>query len=166
MLFTSCMVLTRVRRYLFICHIWKTLLNHVFEDLRKTEAPNTIRPNNAFCRLSYVGPPRHGDVYGPLSSGQHTFLFLSDKKWSGSCRHEIGSRYKVKNGSERAYMVALTSVHKYTSNWLASCVSKHITAVQYQFCVSVAGHSLARVLRKSLINTLAQSINYCYRYVG
>ena len=27
------MLLTRVRRYLFICHTWKTLLNHVFEDL-------------------------------------------------------------------------------------------------------------------------------------
>jgi hypothetical protein len=40
MLFTSCMVLTRVRRYLFICYTWKTLLNHVFEDLRKTKAPN------------------------------------------------------------------------------------------------------------------------------
>jgi predicted nuclease of restriction endonuclease-like RecB superfamily len=34
------MLLTRVRRYLFICHTWKTLLNHVFEDLRKTKAPN------------------------------------------------------------------------------------------------------------------------------
>jgi hypothetical protein len=40
MFFTLCMLLTRVRRYLFICHTWKTLLNHVFEDLRKTKAPN------------------------------------------------------------------------------------------------------------------------------
>jgi hypothetical protein len=39
MLFTSYMVLTRVRRYLFTCYTWKTLLNHVFEDLRKTKAP-------------------------------------------------------------------------------------------------------------------------------
>ena len=39
-LFTSYMVLTRVRRYLFTCYTWKTLLNHVFEDLRKTKAPN------------------------------------------------------------------------------------------------------------------------------
>jgi hypothetical protein len=42
MLFTSCMVLARVRRYLFICYTWKTLLNHVFEDLRKTKAPNSM----------------------------------------------------------------------------------------------------------------------------
>jgi hypothetical protein len=36
------MVLTRVRRYLFICYTWKTLLNHVFVDLRKTKAPNIV----------------------------------------------------------------------------------------------------------------------------
>jgi hypothetical protein len=36
------MLLTRVRRYLFICYTWKTLLNHVFEDLQKTKAPNNI----------------------------------------------------------------------------------------------------------------------------
>jgi hypothetical protein len=41
MLFTLYILLTRVRRYLFICHTWKTLLNHVFEDLRKTKAPNS-----------------------------------------------------------------------------------------------------------------------------
>jgi hypothetical protein len=41
MLFTSYMVLTRVRRYLFTCYTWETLLNHVFEDLQKTKAPNT-----------------------------------------------------------------------------------------------------------------------------
>jgi hypothetical protein len=40
MLWTSCIVLTRVRRYLFIYYTWETLLNHVFEDLRKTKAPN------------------------------------------------------------------------------------------------------------------------------
>jgi hypothetical protein len=34
------MVLIRVRRYLFIYHTPETLLNHVFEDLRKTKAPN------------------------------------------------------------------------------------------------------------------------------
>jgi hypothetical protein len=42
MLFTSYMILTQVRRYLFICYTWKTLLNHVFEDLRKTKAPNIL----------------------------------------------------------------------------------------------------------------------------
>jgi hypothetical protein len=40
MLFTSYMLLARVRRYLFICHTWKILLNHVFEDLWRTKAPN------------------------------------------------------------------------------------------------------------------------------
>jgi hypothetical protein len=40
MLFTSYMLLARVRRYLFICHTWKILLNHIFEDLRRTKAPN------------------------------------------------------------------------------------------------------------------------------
>jgi hypothetical protein len=34
------MLLTRVRRYLFICHTRKILLNHIFEDLRRTKAPN------------------------------------------------------------------------------------------------------------------------------
>jgi hypothetical protein len=33
-------VLIRVRRYLFIYYTPETLLNHVFEDLRKTKAPN------------------------------------------------------------------------------------------------------------------------------
>jgi hypothetical protein len=34
------MLLTRVRRYLLTYHTWKILLNHIFEDLRKTKAPN------------------------------------------------------------------------------------------------------------------------------
>jgi hypothetical protein len=44
-----CMLLIRVRRYLFICPTWKTLLNHVFEDLQKTKAHNrTITIKNKF----------------------------------------------------------------------------------------------------------------------
>jgi hypothetical protein len=35
------MVLIRVQRYLFMYYTTETLLNHVFEDLRKTKAPNT-----------------------------------------------------------------------------------------------------------------------------
>jgi hypothetical protein len=35
------MVLTQVRRYLFMHHTPETLLNHVFEDLRKPKAPNS-----------------------------------------------------------------------------------------------------------------------------
>jgi hypothetical protein len=42
MLFILCTVLFRVRRYLYIYYTWETLLNHVFEDLRKTKAPNKI----------------------------------------------------------------------------------------------------------------------------
>jgi hypothetical protein len=34
------MVLIRVRRYLFMYYTPEILLNHVFEDLRKTKAPN------------------------------------------------------------------------------------------------------------------------------
>jgi hypothetical protein len=34
-------VLIRVRRYLFMYYTPETLLNHVFEDLRKTKAPNS-----------------------------------------------------------------------------------------------------------------------------
>jgi hypothetical protein len=41
MLSISYMLLTRVRRYLFTYHTWKILLNHIFEDLRRTKAPNT-----------------------------------------------------------------------------------------------------------------------------
>jgi hypothetical protein len=32
--------MTRFRRYLLTYSTWKTLLNHVFEDLRKPKAPN------------------------------------------------------------------------------------------------------------------------------
>jgi hypothetical protein len=34
-------VLIRVRRYLFMYYTPEALLNHVFEDLRKTKAPNS-----------------------------------------------------------------------------------------------------------------------------
>jgi hypothetical protein len=36
-----CMLMIRFRRYLFTYFTWKTLSNHVFEDLRKPKAPNT-----------------------------------------------------------------------------------------------------------------------------
>jgi hypothetical protein len=35
----SCIPVTRFRRYLFAYFTWKTLSNHVFEDLRKPKAP-------------------------------------------------------------------------------------------------------------------------------
>jgi hypothetical protein len=37
-------VLTQVRRYLFMHYTSETLLNHVFEDLRKPKAPNNYIP--------------------------------------------------------------------------------------------------------------------------
>jgi hypothetical protein len=36
----SCILTTRLRRYMFTYFTWKTLSNHVFEDLRKPKAPN------------------------------------------------------------------------------------------------------------------------------
>jgi hypothetical protein len=36
-----CMLMIRIRRYLFTYFTWKTLSNHVFEDLRKPKAPNS-----------------------------------------------------------------------------------------------------------------------------
>jgi hypothetical protein len=38
---SMCTVLFRVQRYLYIYYTWETLLNPVFEDLRKTKAPNS-----------------------------------------------------------------------------------------------------------------------------
>jgi hypothetical protein len=43
MLFSSCTLLSWIRRYLSISHTWKTLLNYVFEDLRRTKAPNRVQ---------------------------------------------------------------------------------------------------------------------------
>jgi hypothetical protein len=36
-----CMLMIRIRRYLFTYFTWKTLSNYVFEDLRKPKAPNS-----------------------------------------------------------------------------------------------------------------------------
>jgi hypothetical protein len=35
-----CMLMIRIRRYMFTYFTWETLLNYVFEDLRKPKAPN------------------------------------------------------------------------------------------------------------------------------
>jgi hypothetical protein len=48
MLFVLCTVLFRVRRYLYIYYTQETLLNHVFEDLRKTKATNKDHLQNAY----------------------------------------------------------------------------------------------------------------------
>jgi hypothetical protein len=36
-----CMLMIRIRRYLFTYFTWKTLSSHVFKDLRKPKAPNS-----------------------------------------------------------------------------------------------------------------------------
>jgi hypothetical protein len=36
-----CMLMIRIRRYMFTYFTWKTLSNYVFEDLRKPKAPNS-----------------------------------------------------------------------------------------------------------------------------
>jgi hypothetical protein len=43
-----CILMIRIRRYLFTYFTWKTLPNHVFEDLRKPKAPNITHPTK-FC---------------------------------------------------------------------------------------------------------------------
>jgi hypothetical protein len=47
-----CMLMIRIRRYLFTYFTWKTLSNLVFEDLRKPKAPNK------FIGSSSAGIPR------------------------------------------------------------------------------------------------------------
>jgi hypothetical protein len=41
MFLMSCTTLIYIRRYPFTCYTWKTLLNHVFEDLWRMKAPNS-----------------------------------------------------------------------------------------------------------------------------
>jgi hypothetical protein len=45
-------VLIRVRRYLFMYYTPEPLLNHVFEDLRKTKAPNSSPSQYQFVKLT------------------------------------------------------------------------------------------------------------------
>jgi hypothetical protein len=49
-------VLTQVRRYLFMHYTPETLLNHVFEDLRKPKAPNSYQ------ELSSSFHPQHSSM--------------------------------------------------------------------------------------------------------
>jgi hypothetical protein len=42
-----------VRRYLLMYYTPETLLNHVFEDLRKPKAPNNLR-HNTFCIIHFA----------------------------------------------------------------------------------------------------------------
>jgi hypothetical protein len=44
--------LIRVRRYLLMYFTPETLLNHVFEDLRKPKAPNSISIHHYNCNVN------------------------------------------------------------------------------------------------------------------
>jgi hypothetical protein len=51
--------MTQFRRYLFTYFTWKTLSNHVFEDLRKPKAPNTYAEfsyNNSYQASLKMSP--------------------------------------------------------------------------------------------------------------
>jgi hypothetical protein len=59
-----CMLMIRIRRYLFTYFTWKTLSNYVFEDLRKPKAPNrreqepsdgSVRPGTIAAAGEVVG---------------------------------------------------------------------------------------------------------------
>jgi hypothetical protein len=45
----------KITRYLFTYFSWKTLLNHVFEDLRKPKAPNNPLPLSLTLRFTPGG---------------------------------------------------------------------------------------------------------------
>jgi hypothetical protein len=69
--------LIQVRRYLLMYFTPETLLNHVFEDLRKPKAPNRNRivpwsgaPDCPVCHRTVSGAP------GPYTSELFTFGFL------------------------------------------------------------------------------------------
>jgi hypothetical protein len=52
-----CMLMIRIRRYLFTYFTWKTLSNHVFEDLQKPKAPNTCHLSPCFPTMHALRPP-------------------------------------------------------------------------------------------------------------
>jgi hypothetical protein len=58
----SCMLMIRFRRYLPTYFTWKTLSNHVFEDLRKPKAPNKYL--GGYCLLYPRGGPGAVHVMG------------------------------------------------------------------------------------------------------
>jgi hypothetical protein len=73
MLSMSCIVLFRVRKYLYIYYTWETLLNRVFEDLQKTKAPNRVLSlgrHDAKERGIRLGEVGDGDSWGLKCSGK------------------------------------------------------------------------------------------------
>jgi hypothetical protein len=55
------MLVIQFRRYLLTHFTWKTLSNHVFEDLRKLKAPNNVLTNKSGkVVVKYVGAKHKG----------------------------------------------------------------------------------------------------------
>jgi hypothetical protein len=79
----SCILITRFWRHLFTYFTWKTLSNHVFEDLRKPKAPNRGITNKGDIEIAYLSTNRESVLFvffellflGSLSS----FLILVPK---------------------------------------------------------------------------------------
>jgi hypothetical protein len=65
------------RRYLLTHFTWKTLLNHVFEDLRKPKAPNK---KEAQRRVQHVG------VQGPFIKSKWSYVSITTLKRTFSLR--------------------------------------------------------------------------------
>jgi hypothetical protein len=80
------MLLTRVRRYLFICHTWKILLNHVFEDLRRTKAPNKYLANKVFPTLSEWNIPKLKETKEKNELVRLPYRFKFEKQFEGPCQ--------------------------------------------------------------------------------
>jgi hypothetical protein len=86
MLFTSYMLLARVRNYLFICHTWKILLNHVFEDLRVTKTPNNVFASSGVIASS---PNRSLKGVKPVDL-EIVVLWLHTTLINSSCHFPLG----------------------------------------------------------------------------
>jgi hypothetical protein len=72
-----CMLMIRIRRYLFTYFTWKTLSNHIFEDLRKPKAPNMSDRGPQFVAMFWEALHKslgtkllHNSAYHPQTSGQ------------------------------------------------------------------------------------------------
>ena len=95
MLFMLCTVLFRFWRFLYIYYTWKTLLNHVFEDLRKTKAPNrhaTWTSSMSSFMLSYLS--------NVVSSGERTSSGFKKVHYN-SCAKAINEKFQIALNGEQ-----------------------------------------------------------------
>jgi hypothetical protein len=82
----------RFRRYLLTYFTWKTLSNHVFEDLRKPKAPNTRKlqtvhvPRNLFvydssiATIAFIHPT--GILFTWIGTGSQPHCITAHKEYS------------------------------------------------------------------------------------